>query len=190
MVLRDETQAFNLSEEPSSLASQYGNSPFGRGCLLARRLVEAGVTFVEVVSGGWDTHQDNFAGIKRLAGGVEPGFAALVSDLKSRGQLDRTLVVWMGEFGRTPRVNPRTGRDHYPRVFNVAMAGGGIRGGQVIGSSTADGSGVKDNPITVPDLFTSICKSLHVDPAKENISPLGRPMKIVDGGNPIAQLFG
>jgi hypothetical protein len=190
MVLSDETQAFNLSEEPSSLASQYGNSPFGRGCLLARRLVEAGVTFVEVVSGGWDTHQDNFAGIKRLAGGVDPGFASLVSDLKSRGQLDRTLVVWMGEFGRTPRVNPRTGRDHYPRVFNVAMAGGGIRGGQVIGSSTADGSAVQDNPITVPDLFTSICKSLHVDPAKENISPLGRPMKIVDGGNPIAQLFG
>ncbi len=190
LVLSEQTKAFNLADEPASLADQYGSSTFGKGCLLARRLVEAGVTFVEVVSNGWDTHRDNFTGIKRLAGGVDPGFATLVSDLKSRGQLDRTLVVWMGEFGRTPRVNPRTGRDHYPRVFNVAMAGGGIKGGQVIGSSTPDGSAVQNNPITVADLFSSICKSLKVNPAKENISPLGRPMKIVDGGKPIPELFG
>jgi hypothetical protein len=189
MVLSEQTKAFDLSGEPESIASEYGNSPFGRGCLLARRLVEAGVTFVEVVSNGWDTHQENFTNVKRLAGGVDPGLAALVSDLKARGQLEKTLVVWMGEFGRTPRVNPRTGRDHYPRVFSVALAGGGIQGGQVIGSSTEDGSAVKDNPVTVPDLFSSICKCLHVDPAIENISPLGRPMKIVDGGQPIAQLF-
>ena len=156
---------------------------------MARRLVEAGVTFVEVVSNGWDTHQENFTSIKRLAGGVDPGFAGLVADLKTRGLLDKTLVVWMGEFGRTPRINPRTGRDHYPRVFNVAMAGGGIKGGQVIGASTDDGSAVKESPVTVPDLFSSICKCLGVDPAIENISPLGRPMKIVDGGQPVAQLF-
>lgn len=189
MVLSEQTKAFDLSGEPDSITSQYGESPFGRGCLLARRLVEAGVTFVEVVSNGWDTHQENFTNVKRLAGGVDPGLAALVSDLKARGQLEKTLVVWMGEFGRTPRVNPRTGRDHYPRVFNLAMAGGGIKGGQVIGSSTDDGTAVKDNPVTVPDLFCSICKCLDVDPRIENISPLGRPMKIVDGGQPIAQLF-
>ena len=190
MVLSERTQAFNLSGEPASVASRYGDSPFGRGCLLARRLVEAGVTFVEVTSGGWDTHQDNFAGVKRLASSVDPGFAALVADLKSRGQLERTLVVWMGEFGRTPRINPRTGRDHYPRVFSVALAGGGIRGGQVIGASTDDGSAVQDNPVSVPDLFCSICKVLNVDPTKENISPLGRPLKIVDGGQAVAPLFG
>ena len=171
------------------MTSLYGNSPFGRGCLLARRLVEAGVTFVEVASGGWDTHQDNFDRTKNLAGQVDPALAGLIADLKTRGQLERTLVVWMGEFGRTPRVNPRTGRDHYPRVFNAAIAGGGIRGGQVIGSSTDDGSAVKDQPVTVPDLFCSICKSLKVNPAAQNISPLGRPMKIVDGGQPIEQLF-
>ncbi len=189
MVLSEETQAFDLSGEPESIKGQYGNSQFGRGCLLARRLVEAGVTFVEVASGGWDTHQDNFDRTKNLAGQVDPALAGLIADLKTRGQLERTLVVWMGEFGRTPRVNPRTGRDHYPRVFNVALAGGGIRGGQVIGSSTDDGSAVKDRPVTVPDLFCSICTSLKVNPAAENISPLGRPMKIVDGGQPIEQLF-
>ena len=189
MVLSEQTKAFDLSGEPESVQSQYGNSPFGRGCLLARRLVEAGVTFVEIVSGGWDTHQDNFDRTKTLAGQVDPALAGLIADLKTRGQLERTLVVWMGEFGRTPRVNPRTGRDHYPRVFNVALAGGGIRGGQVIGSSSEDGSAVKDNPVSVPDLFCSICKSLKVNPAIENISPLGRPMKIVDGGQVIAQLF-
>ncbi len=189
MVLSEQTKAFDLSAEPESVKSQYGNSQFGRGCLLARRLVEAGVTFVEVSSGGWDTHQDNFDRTKTLAGQVDPALAGLIADLKTRGQLERTLVVWMGEFGRTPRVNPRTGRDHYPRVFNAAIAGGGIRGGQVIGSSTADGSAVKDRPVTVPDLFCSICKSLEVNPRAENISPLGRPMKIVDGGEPVSQLF-
>jgi uncharacterized protein (DUF1501 family) len=95
----------------------------------------------------------------------------------------------MGEFGRTPRINPRTGRDHYPRVFNAFLAGGGMRGGQVIGSSSKDGTSVADQPVTVQDLFSSICKALKVDPTHENISPLGRPLKIVDGGQPVAQLF-
>ncbi len=189
MVLSEQTKAFDLTEEPESLKRQYGNTTFGRGCLLARRLVETGVTFVEVVAGGWDTHQENFTATKRLAAQVDPGLGTLIADLKDRGQLDNTLVVWMGEFGRTPRINPRTGRDHYPRVFNLAMAGGGVRGGQVIGSSTKDGSAVKENPVTVPDLFCSICHSLNVNPRVENISPLGRPMKIVDGGETVKALF-
>lgn len=189
LVLSPKTKAFDLSEEPQSLKQQYGSSAFGQGCLLARRLVEAGVTFVEVRHGSWDTHQDNFETTTRLAGDVDPGFAALISDLKDRGLLETTLVAWMGEFGRTPRVNPRGGRDHYPRVFNAVLAGGGVKGGQVIGASTKDGTAVDHDPVTVPDLFCSICHSLGVNPAKENMSPLGRPMKIVDGGQVVDRLF-
>ena len=103
--------------------------------------------------------------------------------------LDRTLVVWMGEFGRTPRINPNAGRDHFPRVFNVALAGGGIRGGQVIGASTDDGTEVKDRPVTVTDLLTTFCHALKIDPTKENMSSVGRPIKIVDGGEVVKPLF-
>jgi uncharacterized protein (DUF1501 family) len=183
-------KAFDISEESAETKARYGDTNFGRGCLLARRLVESGVTFTEVRLGNWDTHQDNFERTTTLSGQADPAFAALITDLKQRGLLDKTLVVWMGEFGRTPRINPRTGRDHYPRVFNGAIAGGGVKGGQVIGSSTADGSTVKENPVTVPDLFCSICKALEIDPRAETISPLGRPMKIVDGGKVVNQLFG
>jgi len=190
MVLSPNVKAFDISAEPRSVRDKYGRGNFGQGCLLARRLVENGVTFVEVSSNGWDTHQDNFERTKTLAGQVDPGFAALVADLKQRGQLDRTLVVWMGEFGRTPRVNPRTGRDHYPRAFNIALAGGGVKGGQVIGSTSSNGTRVTDNPVSVPDLFCSICHAMKINPRIENISPLGRPMKIVDGGKVVKSLFG
>ncbi len=189
MVLSDQIKAFDISAEPAELRSQYGDNQFGKGCLMARRLVEAGVTFVEVRSNGWDTHDDNFERIGTLAQQVDPGMGTLISDLKLRGLLERTVVVWMGEFGRTPRVNPRGGRDHYPRVFNAAIAGGGTRGGQVIGSSTNDGTAVADRPVTPADLFCSICRCLNIDPRHENISPLGRPMKIVDGGEVIGELF-
>lgn len=190
MVLSKDVKAFDINQEPGELRQQYGNSNFGRGCLLARRLVEAGVTYIEVRAGNWDTHQDNFNRTKTLAAQVDPGVSTLIEDLKQRGLLDRTLVVWTGEFGRTPRINPRTGRDHYPRAFNAFMSGGGVKGGQVIGASTPDGTAVKDNPVSVSDLFCSICKSLQVDPRKESISPLGRPMKIVDGGKVVDGLFG
>lgn len=189
MVLSPQTEAFDFAGEPAELVARYGDSQFGRGCLLARRLVEAGVTFVEVRSNGWDTHDDNFNRVGALAAQIDPAMATLISDLKDRGLLDSTTVVWMGEFGRTPRVNPRTGRDHYPRAFNAALAGGGIRGGQVIGASTADGSEVEERPVTVPDLFSSLCRALDVDPTIENISPLGRPLKIVDGGEVVQELF-
>lgn len=189
MVLSSSVKAFDIGEEPENVRAKYGDSDFGRGCLLARRLVEAGVTFVEVQSKGWDTHEDVFNKVGKLAGDTDPGFAALVSDLKERGRLDRTLIVWMGEFGRTPKVNPRGGRDHWPSSFNVAVAGGGVRGGQVIGSSNADGTGVHNRPVTIPDLFCSVCKSLNVNPRIESISPLGRPLKIVDGGKPVSELF-
>jgi hypothetical protein len=190
MVMSSSVSAFDINQESESVRAKYGDSDFGRGCLLARRLVEAGVTFVEVQSRGWDTHDDVFNRVSKLASEVDPGMAALISDLKERGRLDRTLIVWMGEFGRTPKINPRTGRDHWPRGFNVAVAGGGVRGGQVIGSSSSDGTNVQDRPVTIPDLFCSVCKSLNVNPRIESISPLGRPLKIVDGGKPIDELFG
>lgn len=182
-------EAFNISRESEKIRELYGDDSFGKGCLLARRLVEAGVTYIEVRSNGWDTHNDNFERIKTLAGGVDRGYAALIADLRDRGMLDRTMVLWMGEFGRTPRVNGRTGRDHYPRVFNLAISGGGVKGGQVIGSSTDDGSRVKDRPVKVEDLFSSVCYALDVDTDKEHNSPLGRPLKIVDGGETVTELF-
>jgi uncharacterized protein (DUF1501 family) len=171
------------------MRERYGKSAFGQGCLLARRLVEAGVTFVEVESDGWDTHQDNFNRSKNLSGPVDQGFAALVADLKERGMLDRTLVVWMGEFGRTPRINGQAGRDHFPRAFTVALAGGGVKGGQVIGQTTGDGSSIAKRPVSVPDLFTTFCHALKINPRKENLGPLDRPVKIVDGGQPVMELF-
>jgi hypothetical protein len=190
MVLSPRMKAFDLTQEPSSSRAAFGSSSFGQGCLLARRLVEIGVTYVEVRSpGNWDTHQDNFTRVADIAKQVDPGFAALVRDLKERGMLDTTIVVWMGEFGRTPRINPNSGRDHWPRSFNVVLAGGGVKGGQVIGATNADGTDIKDRPVSVADLFCSMCHSLKVDPRKENTSPLGRPLKIVDGGSVVRELF-
>ena len=190
MIQSPRMKAFDLADEPETTRTAYGSSQFASGCLLARRLVEAGVTFVEVISDGWDTHADNFGTTRRLAAGVDQPFAALLADLQARGLLDSTLVVWMGEFGRTPKINPRAGRDHYPRAFNVALAGGGVRGGQVIGQTDAGGVEVSDRPVRVPDLFQSICLSLQIDPAKSNLSSIGRPIKLVDGGTPIAGLLG
>ncbi|MFN9373538.1 MAG: DUF1501 domain-containing protein [Planctomycetaceae bacterium] len=190
MVLSENVKAFEFANESDETKKLYGDSPFGKGCLLARRLVEAGVRFIEVRSNGWDTHQDNFKQVTKLAGPVDRGMSGLITDLKQRGLLENTLVVWMGEFGRTPKINPRTGRDHFPRAFNALMAGGGVRGGQVYGASSPDGQQVKDNPVTVQDLFATMCRSLRVDPSTENFSPIGRPLKIVDGGKPIEALFG
>ncbi|MCS6978081.1 MAG: DUF1501 domain-containing protein [Gemmatales bacterium] len=195
MVLSPRIKAFDLSQEKDALRDRYGRTPFGQGCLLARRLVETGVTFVEVqTSGGmgvgnWDTHDNNFERHKTLAGITDPAFAALIADLKDRGMLERTLVIWMGEFGRTPNINGRNGRDHYPRAFSVVLAGCGIRGGMVYGQTDPLGRAVVENPVTVRDLFSTICHALGINPAKENMSSVGRPIKIVDGGTPIKALL-
>jgi uncharacterized protein (DUF1501 family) len=195
MVLSPRLKAFELTGEKDALRDRYGRTPFGQGCLLARRLVETGVTFVEVQStgvmgaGNWDTHDNNFERVKNLAGVTDPAFATLVADLKERGMLDTTLVIWMGEFGRTPNVNARGGRDHYPRAFNIAVAGGGIKGGQVFGKTDKEGRGVEENPVTVQDLFCTFCQALKINPHKENMSGVGRPIKIVDGGSPVKALF-
>ena len=189
MVLSPRLKAFDVGQEKAEVRDRYGRTPFGQGCLLARRLVEAGVTFVEVELNGWDTHADNFERVKKLSESADPAFASLVTDLKERGMLDKTLVIWMGEFGRTPKINPRTGRDHFPLAFNVALAGGGIKGGQVIGATSPDAMSVKERPVNVPDLFCSFYQALKINPRKENMSTLGRPIKIIDSGKPVQELF-
>jgi len=190
MILSPKMDAFEIDKEPQKVRDAYGSGSFASGCLMARRLIEAGVTFVEVQAGNWDTHDDNFSRSKNLCGQIDKPFAALVNDLKSRGMLERTLVVWMGEFGRTPKINPRGGRDHYPRAFNVALAGAGVKGGQVIGKTDAGGTNVKDRPVGVADLLRTICHTLKIDPDKENMSSIGRPIKLVDGGEVVSEVLG
>jgi hypothetical protein len=190
MILSPQMEAFDLNKESQKMRDAYGSGPFGQGCLLARRLVEAGVTFVEVTLGNWDTHRDNFTACRRLCGELDQPFAALLADLKQRGLLESTLVAWMGEFGRTPRINPNGGRDHYPRAFDVALAGCGVKGGQVVGRTERGGETVKDRQVGVTDLFRTICHGLGIDAAKENMSSIGRPIKIVDGGEVVSEMFG
>ncbi len=190
LALSRDLKAFDLSEESAATREAYGSSEFGKGCLLARRLVERGVSCIEVRMNGWDTHADNFDRVAELSGQVDPATVALISDLKQRGLLDSTLVVWMGEFGRTPKVNARGGRDHFPRAFNALLAGGGIRGGQVVGRTTDDGEQVAERPVSVDDLFRTICQTMNVNPDTERMSPLGRPMRIVDKGESISELLG
>lgn len=188
-----EAKAFDLGQESAATRACYGSSPFGDGCLLARRLIENGVSFVEVTSGGWDTHQDNWGRIRRNAGQVDPGMAALVTDLKERGLLDDTLIVWMGDFGRTPKINSRgskPGRDHYPRAWSTVLLGGGIKGGQVIGKTDKEGATVVERPITTLDFLATVCEILGIDHNKQNNTPNGRPIRIVDkGSNPIEELL-
>ncbi len=184
-------KAFDLSEEPESLKKAYGPSPFGQGCLLARRLVENGVKCVEVTLDGWDTHKDNFGRTTQLMGALDPAMATLVADLKARKMLDSTLIIWMGEFGRTPKINGDEGRDHHPGAWSAVLAGCGIRGGQVVGATDAVGDKVVDSPVSVPDLYATIAAALGLDGAKTFISPSGRPIKLVDKvGMPLKQLVG
>jgi hypothetical protein len=192
-------RAFQLDEEKDSLRDAYGRNLFGQGCLLARRLVERGVPFVEVslatVPGmqgafGWDTHNQNFDNVKRLSDVLDPAWATLMSDLRDRGLLDDTLIVWMGEFGRTPRINPQKGRDHYPNAWSTVLAGGGIKGGQAVGRTSADGTTVEDRPVSVPDLLATVCAALGIDPMKFNMSNVNRPIRIVDkSAQPLAEVL-
>jgi uncharacterized protein (DUF1501 family) len=183
-------RAFDLDEEKKELRDQYGRSLFGQGCLLARRLVERGVPFVEVALGGWDTHVGNFDAVKRLSSVLDPAWATLLTDLDQHGLLDTTLVVWMGEFGRTPQINGQAGRDHYPVAWTTVLAGGGIRGGQVVGRTGKDGTTVEDRPVPVPDFMATVCKALGVDPTTQNISNVGRPIRIADAAaRPVTEVL-
>jgi hypothetical protein len=190
LVLSPRTRSFGLDHEPARLRDAYGRSPFGQGCLLARKLIESGVPIVEVQSSGWDTHGNELESLKRLIPPVDQGVAALLTDLKSRGLLERTLVIWMGEFGRTPRVNLNNGRDHYPEAFNLALAGCGVKAGQVIGATNAVGTHVAERPISVQDLFCTIYQGLGVNFRHEYESNVNRPLPIVEGGAVVNEVFG
>jgi hypothetical protein len=190
-LMKPETaKAFDLTGEKKELRDKYGRNLFGQGCLLARRLVERGVPFVEVTLDGWDTHAQNFDAVKNLCGVLDPAWATLMADLKDRGLLDTTTVVWMGEFGRTPKINPQRGRDHFPDAWSAVVAGGGIKGGQAVGKTNAAGTKVEERPTTVPDLLATVCKALGIDPAKQNMSNVGRPIRIVDqAAQPVAEVL-
>ena len=183
-------KAFELDEESPQTIERYGNTEFGRGALLARRLVEKGVRFVQVNRGGFDNHGNIFQAMRAHGAAMDPGIASLLSDLKANGLLSKTLVVVLSEFGRTPRINDGAGRDHWARCFSCMMAGGGIKGGTIIGSSDEDGMEPAERPVSVPDLHASICLALGIQLDKEIITPQGRPMRLVrKEANPIHELF-
>jgi hypothetical protein len=155
---------FDIRTDWPRAQERYGNTAFGRGCFMARKLVEAGVPFVEVGQENYDSHADNFVCHKANMAVLDPAWSGLLTDLQERGLLERTLVVWMGEVGRTPYINNRAGRDHYIRAWTIVLAGGGIRGGQVYGSTDADGRDVRDNPVSEGDLFKTIYTVLGMNP--------------------------
>jgi hypothetical protein len=178
-------KAFHLDSEPARLRDAYGRNPFGQGCLLARRLVERGVAFVEVALGGtngfgWDTHTNNFEMVRDLSAVLDPAWATLMEDLKARGLLDSTLIVWMGEFGRTPAINGDNGRDHFPKAWSAVLAGGDIKGGQVVGKTSPGGDAIEQRPVSVPDFLATVCLALGIEPTKANPSNVGRPISLVD----------
>jgi hypothetical protein len=171
-------KAFRIEEEPEVLRDQYGRTSLGQGSLLARRLIEAGARFVTVSSGNWDHHRDIFPALKNdFLPELDRAFSALLEDLEQRGLLDSTLVIVSSEFGRTPEINHMAGRDHWPSCFSVVLAGAGITGGRVWGSSDEKGMFVKDNPVQVPDLIASVYKKLGIDYQKQYISNIGRPVQ-------------
>ena len=181
--------AFNLHQEPDTIKDLYGRTTFGQSCLLARRLVEAGVRFVTVNMGGWDTHSNNFKALKQYQlPPVDQGFAALLQDLSDRGLLDDTLVVWMGEFGRTPHVNDRAGRDHWPGAQCAVLAGAGVPGGHVVGVTDPDGAASTDVKVSPADLVATVYAKLGIDFTKHYTTPTQRPVQILAGGNPITEL--
>jgi hypothetical protein len=185
--------AFHLEDEPAHVRDAYGRNLFGQGCLLARRLVERGVPFVEVTLGNlqgnqvaWDTHGQNFENVRRLSAVLDPAWATLMEDLRQRGLLESTLIVWMGEFGRTPRINQQQGRDHFPNAWSTVLAGGSIRGGQVYGRTSADGMTVDTSAgraVNVPDFLATVCRALGLDPTTPNMSNVGRPIRLTDHGS-------
>jgi hypothetical protein len=187
-------KAFKIGDEPREVREKYGRNTMGQTCLLARRLIEAGVSFVTVNDGGgglgWDTHQQNFTRLKtNLAPPFDQGVSALIEDLAARGRLSETLVVVMGEFGRTPKVNGNAGRDHHGRANCVLLAGGGMPGGLVIGKTDARAEGPVDRPVTPADLSATIFTALGIDPNYQLETPDGRPIRLVDGGRPVRELI-
>jgi uncharacterized protein (DUF1501 family) len=183
-------EAYKVSLEPKEVQERYGKSGFAKGCLMARRLVEQGVPFVEVDLGGWDTHANNFKSLSDTKlPELDKAMSALISDLEERDLLRDTAIIWMGEFGRTPRINGQTGRDHWARSWSVVVGGAGMKGGIAVGSTSADGGEVETEPYTSQDVMASICKALGISLETTFTSRNGRPMKIANAGKVIKELF-
>jgi uncharacterized protein (DUF1501 family) len=183
-------EAFDLTRESASITRMFDEQAFSQSCLLATRLVQSGVKFVTLNIGGWDTHRDNFTKLKdNLLPQLDAGLSGLLQALESKGLLESTAVFVTGEFGRTPKINARGGRDHYPRAMFCLLAGGGIKGGQVVGESDAKGELPKDKPISPDDVAASFFHTLGIDHTKEYYTPSGRPVMIVRHGNIIRELF-
>lgn len=182
-------EAFNMEAEPAAIREEYGRTQAGQRMLMARRLVEAGVPFVSMSYGGWDHHKDIKKGVEKDLPQFDKAYATLIRDLDRRGLLDTTLVMLTTEFGRTPKINKDAGRDHYPRVFSVVLAGGSIKRGHVHGSSDATGGEPDESPLTVADFSATIYSQLGIDPAKKLMSPGGRPIDIVRAGTVVRDLL-
>lgn len=195
MMSSEQLHAFELDAEPQETLARYGDSRFGRGCLVARRLVDSGVRAVQVVLPGFDTHAENFTGHEARAQQLDPALAALIEDLVERDLLASTVVLCLGEFGRTPKINALDGRDHWPHAFSGVVGGGGLSAGIVIGETpnpdlAAEGAPPKPrDPVTVPDLYATILQAMSVPCDAELITPIGRPLKRMDG-TPLARLLG
>lgn len=182
--------AFKVSKEPQEIRERYGNTGFGRGCLMARRLVEIGVPFIEVDLGGWDNHSDIFPTLQnQKLPEMDKAMSALVSDLNDRGLLDNTAILWLGEFGRTPNINGNAGRDHWARSWSVVVGGAGFKRGIVVGETNNDGKEVISEPYTSQDLMASVLKSVNISLETTFTSKNGRPMKIANSGRIIKELF-
>jgi uncharacterized protein (DUF1501 family) len=185
----EDLAAFDIEVESAAMHAAYGaDNPFGAGCLLARRLVEHGVRFIEIVSDGWDTHADNFDRLDDLTPSVDQGLAALLADLDGRGLLEETMVVLATEFGRTPDIDQDQGRNHFPKAFSCLLAGGGIHGGSTYGSTDDEGREVRDNPVTIQDFNATIAANLGLPLSQVVVSPSGRPFTLADKGQPIDEL--
>ena len=185
----EQMRAFQVRSEPQEMLERYGDNDFGRGCLMARRLVEVGVPFVEVNSGGWDLHRGCFTTLETKLPELDKAFSAMIEDLQQRGLLESTVVLCMGEFGRTPRINGDAGRDHFARAWSVVLGGAAIQGGRAIGNTNADGTGVETDPYSSEDLMATVCHALGISLETTHTAKNGRPMKIAGGGRVIQELF-
>jgi len=190
LMTSQQMEAFRVEKEPEAVRERYGNDAFGRGCLMARRLVETGVPFIEVDLGGWDNHTGihDILQNQRLPV-MDKAMSALVEDLEQRDLLKDTAIIWMGEFGRTPQINANAGRDHWARSWSVVVGGGGLKGGIAVGATNDDGTAVDTEPYSAEDLMATVCKTLGISLETTYQSKNGRPMKIANGGKIIRELF-
>ena len=190
LLTSEQMKAFKVASEPEAVKERYGDSGFGKGCLMARRLVEVGVPFIEVNLGGWDNHQNIHTILKDTRLPVlDQGMSALVEDLEQRELLKDTAIIWMGEFSRTPRINGNAGRDHWARSWSVVVGGAGMNGGIAVGATSSDGTKVITDPYSSQDVMASVCKALGISLSTTFTSKSGRPMKIANSGKIIKELF-